>query len=45
MLLTSKKEQRYIRIQKALKNNLKKRKIFQNKLKKKINERFIRPLD
>jgi len=38
MLLTSKKEQRYIRIQKALKNNLKKRKIFQKKLIKKIKK-------
>tara|TARA_B100000029_G_scaffold477116_1_gene521875 strand:- start:141 stop:257 length:117 start_codon:yes stop_codon:yes gene_type:complete len=38
MLSTSKKEQRYIRIQKALKNNLKKRKIFQKKLIKKIKK-------
>jgi len=38
MLLNSKKEQRDIRIQKALKNNLKKRKIFQKKLIKKIKK-------
>ena len=30
------KNQRQLRIEKALKNNLKKRKIFQNKIKKKI---------
>ena len=41
-----KKEQRLQRIARALRNNLKKRKIFQDKIKKKItNERFIRPLD
>jgi hypothetical protein len=34
MLLNSKKESRYQRIQKALKSNLKKRKIFQNKTNK-----------
>ena len=45
MQIDLKKNQRQQRIEKALKNNLKKRKIFQNKLKKKINERFIRPLD
>jgi len=38
MLLNSKKEQRDIRIQKALKNNLKKRKIFQKKLIKEIKK-------
>ena len=41
-----KKEQRLQRIARALRNNLKKRKIFQDKIKKKItNERFIRSLD
>ena len=33
----SKKEQRRQRVEKALKNNLKKRKIFQDKLKKRKN--------
>ena len=32
MLLNAKKDLRHLRIQKALKSNLKKRKIFQNKL-------------
>ena len=46
MQINLKKEQRHHRIVKALKNNLKKRKIFQEKIKKKVaNERFIRPLD
>ena len=49
MQLNSKKELRHQRIERALRNNLKKRKIFQNKLnkknKEKKNERFIRPLD
>tara|TARA_B100000029_G_scaffold88421_1_gene78281 strand:+ start:5653 stop:5799 length:147 start_codon:yes stop_codon:yes gene_type:complete len=43
-----KKEQRNQKIERALKNNLKKRKIFQNKIKEKLrktNERFIRPMD
>jgi hypothetical protein len=35
MQLNSKKELRYQRIEKALKNNLKKRKKFQNKINKK----------
>ena len=35
MQVDLKKEQRRQRIEKALKNNLKKRKIFQNKIKKK----------
>ena len=34
MQLSSKKELRYQRIERALKNNLKKRKIFQNKINK-----------
>ena len=48
MHINSKKETRNSRIERALKNNLKKRKIFQNKIKEKLrktNERFIRPLD
>ena len=46
MQINLKKEQRYQKIERALKNNLKKRKIFQDKIKKKIaNERFIRSLD
>ena len=41
-----KKSQRQLRIEKALKNNLKKRKIFLKQNQKKIkNERFIRSLD
>jgi|TARA_B100000953_G_scaffold262453_1_gene228699 hypothetical protein len=36
MQINSKKEQRQQRIERALKSNLKKRKIFQNKIKKKI---------
>jgi hypothetical protein len=35
MQVNLKKEQRYQRIEKALKNNLKKRKLFQEKIKKK----------
>jgi len=46
MQINLKKEQKHQRIVRALKNNLKKRKIFQEKIKKKItNERFIRSLD
>ena len=46
MQINLKKEQRYQKIERALKNNLKKRKIFQDKIKKKnTNERFIRSLD
>ena len=36
MQINLKKEQRLQRIERALKNNLKKRKIFQDKIKKKI---------
>jgi|TARA_B100002003_G_scaffold168342_1_gene156384 hypothetical protein len=36
MQINLKKNQRYQRIERALKNNLKKRKIFQEKIKKKI---------
>ena len=36
MQINSKKEQRQQRIERALKSNLKKRKIFQNKIKKNI---------
>ena len=45
MQVNSKKDLRRQKIERLLKTNLKKRKIFQNKLKKKKNERFIRPLD
>ncbi len=46
MQINLKKEQNHQRIARALRRNLKKRKIFQDKIKKKItNERFIRPLD
>jgi len=46
MQINLKKEQKHQRIVRALRNNLKKRKIFQKKIKKKIkNERIIRPLD
>ena len=46
MQIKLKKEQKHQRIVRALRNNLKKRKIFQEKIKKKItNERFIRSLD
>ena len=46
MQINLKKEQKHQRIVRALRNNLKKRKIFQDKIKKKItNERFIRSLD
>ena len=38
MQINLKKELRFQRIEKALKNNLKKRKIFQNKIKKKNNK-------
>ena len=37
MQINLKKEQRRQRVAKALKNNLKKRKIFQDKIKKNIN--------
>lgn len=36
MQINLKKEQRHQRIKQALKNNLKKRKVFQDKIKKKI---------
>ena len=39
MQINLKKEQRRKRIEKALKSNLKKRKIFQDKNKKKINNK------
>jgi len=45
MQINLKKQTRNQKIEKALKNNLKKRKLFQNKIKeelRKINERFIR---
>ena len=46
MQINLKKEQKHQQIVRALRNNLKKRKIFQDKIKKKItNERFIRSLD
>ena len=38
MQIYSKKEQRIQQVAKALRNNLKKRKIFQNKIKKKIQK-------
>ena len=47
MQINLKKELRHQRIEQALKNNLKKRKIFQNKIKEKLrktNESVIRPL-
>ena len=36
MQISLKKEKRHQRIERALKNNLKKRKVFQDKIKKKI---------
>ena len=46
MQINLKKEQKHQKIVQALRNNLKKRKIFQDKIKKKkTNERFIRSLD
>ena len=36
MQINLKKEQKYQRIKQSLKNNLKKRKVFQDKIKKKI---------
>ena len=48
MKINLKEEQRRQRMSRALKNNLKKRKVFQNKIKKKqkiTNERFIRSMD
>ena len=38
MQINLKKEQRYQRVERALKNNLKKRKIFQEKIKKKTKD-------
>ena len=38
MQINLKKEQRHQRIERALKNNLKKRKVFQEKIKKKIKD-------
>ena len=38
MQIDLKKNQRHQRVEKALKNNLKKRKIFQDKIKKKNNK-------
>ena len=38
MQLNSKKESRNQRIEQALRNNLKKRKIFQNKIKKEVKK-------
>jgi len=38
MQINLKKKQRYQKIERALKNNLKKRKIFQDKIKKKNNK-------
>ena len=38
MQINLKKEKRYQRIEQALKNNLKKRKAFQEKIKKKIKD-------
>ena len=46
MQINLKREQRYKKIEQALKNNLKKRKNFQKQnQRKKINERFIRSMD
>tara|TARA_Y100000590_G_scaffold407922_1_gene498629 strand:- start:724 stop:849 length:126 start_codon:yes stop_codon:yes gene_type:complete len=39
MQLSSKKELRYQKVQQALRNNLKKRKIFQNKINKEIRKK------
>ena len=39
MQINLKKEQKRQRVEKALKSNLKKRKIFQDKIKKKINNK------
>ena len=39
MKINLKKEQRRQRVEKALKSNLKKRKVFQDKFKKKINNK------
>ena len=39
MQTSSKKDQRRQRVEKALKNNLKKRKIFQNKINRRIKSR------
>ena len=39
MQINLKKEQRYQRIERALKSNLKKRKVFQNKIKKKVKNK------
>ena len=46
MQINLKQEQRKKRVASSLRNNLKKRKIFQEKIKKKVaNERFIRSVD
>ena len=39
MQIDLKKNQRHQRVEKALKNNLKKRKVFQNKIKKKVKNK------
>jgi len=39
MQINTKKEQKYLKIEQALKNNLKKRKIFQEKNKKQKNRK------
>ena len=39
MQINLKKEQKHQRVARALRNNLKKRKIFQDKIKKKINNK------
>ena len=39
MQISLKKEKRHQRIEQALKNNLKKRKVFQNKIKRKIKNK------
>ena len=39
MQINTKKEQKYLKIEQALKNNLKKRKIFQEKTKKQKNKK------
>ena len=38
MQINLKKDQRFERMVRALKNNLKKRKVFQDKIKKKVNK-------
>tara|TARA_B100002003_G_scaffold222694_1_gene226676 strand:- start:306 stop:428 length:123 start_codon:yes stop_codon:yes gene_type:complete len=39
MQINLKKDQRFERMVRALKNNLKKRKVFQDKIKKKVNKK------